>query len=157
MKMRSFSWYSLRSSVRRFFELADDAAEQHLRQRVGRRGLAAAELRLGLDALLLRRGQARVDALQFLRRRRLLLVDADDALLLGERHELLLGVLELELELLQAFLEVVLRVGRRVEAPVDVGRDERVGDRIGHRRGERRVEAVELDAHEARVAHRLDR
>ena len=80
------------------------------------------------------------------------LAAADDLFLLGEGHQLALGVLELEPQLLQAVFEVGLGVGRGIEAALEVGGDEGLGQRVGRALRERRVRAV-WDENEAQFVY----
>jgi len=121
------------------------------------RGLGLAPTRLGLDAVLARLRQRRVQRTQILFAQVAAAVaTADDLLLLRERDQLALGVLKLQAKLLQPVLEIGLGIRGGVEPPLQVRGDERLGKGNGHLLRDRRIGTVEVHAHQARVAHRLD-
>ena len=76
--------------------------------------------RLGGDPLLLGVTQGLIDARQSLIGNTLLVVGIDDAGFTGETHQLPLGILQFDLNLLQALLQKIARIGRGIETAFQV-------------------------------------
>ena len=126
------------------------------RRRVARLGLLVQ--RLGTNPFALHLGQRRREFAQHLRIRALLLfVRLDDAFLARVGIQFLLRILELHLDLRQAFLQEGARIGGRLHAPFQAQVDECHRNRICDARGHFRFRAVEMHLDQPGVAHRRDR
>ena len=111
---------------------------------------------LGGDPLLFGVTQGLIDACQGLTGNTLLVVGIDDAGFTGETHQLPLGILQLDLDLLQALLQKIARIGRGVETAFQVQVDITLRHGIDDISCLFRIRAVVVQLDQPRIAHRFD-